>query len=364
MTRVPVRCLDWKRQLAELRPYFEGRGGVVHVHASSASPVSAFARVLRAKLAADGWPFPWSTVQIDPSDASTHYAPDIISQIRRNVELNVRPVSWSPFTISVGNENKAGGDIVVSNVDIDIAYDEYGQSALESEKIDQLCVSLKIALKTRRVGLIFVDTHKTSANNLSTLGRKLWEGALEGLTQSGLLVVDIFDPALLAGKAHAWPPDPDLILPLPDRYDDQSRTHALDDLAAIALAEGWFATSEEAHAFGRTILATSDDVRDVYARLARAVAGLGTAGRLCPGPVHCAATWPSSSTGARRSNPLSCSFPPLRGLPTTSPSTCLSLLALKALGSSLLPCSYAISSLNGTASGASLPRCASTSSSD
>lgn len=63
---------------------------------------------------------------------------------------------------------------------------------------------------------------------------------------------------------------------LPDRYDDLSWADVLNDLTSIALDEGWFLTCEEAKAFAVTVLATSDDVRDVYARLARAVAGLGT----------------------------------------------------------------------------------------
>ena len=277
MTPVRARCLDWKAQFSALRPYFEGRGGVVHVHAGPTSPVSAFAKVVRGQLATDKWPFKWSTVQVDPSNnASTHYVPDIVSQIRRSANLNIAEVNSHPLTVNVGNEIDAGGNVVISNVDIDVAYDEYEGPTLESKRVSAFCAALKAALETRRVALIFVDTHRTNKKSLTSLGRKLWESALEELTPNGLLIIDIFDPARLAGKTYAWPPDPNLILPLPDRYDDESRTHALDDLLSIALDEGWFLTYEEARAFAVTVLATSDDVRDVYARLARAVAGMGT----------------------------------------------------------------------------------------
>ena len=276
VTPVPARCLDWKAQFSKLNPFFEGRGGVVHVHAASTSPASAFARVIRGQLATDKWPFKWSTVQIDPSNnASTHYVPDIISQIRKSANLDIATANPHPLTVNVGNEIDAGGNVTVSNIDIEVGNDEYGRSALESERISSFCVALKAALEMHRVALIFVDTHRTNKKSLTSLGRKLWEGALENLTPSGLLVIDIFDPARMASKTYAWPPDPDLILPLPDRYDDESRTHALDDLVSIALDEDWFLTYEEARAFAVTVLATSDDVRDVYARLARAVAGMG-----------------------------------------------------------------------------------------
>jgi hypothetical protein len=278
VTPVPARRLDWKGQFAALRPYFEGRGGVVHVHASKASPVSTFARVVRHQLAADKWPFKWSTVQIDPSNnASTHYVPDIIAQIRRSARLgDVTGTSQRPINVSVGNEIDAGGNVVLSNIDIDVGPDEYGQSTLESERISAFCALLKAALETRRVALIFVDTHKSKRESLTSLGRKLWEGALADLTPSGLLVIDIFNPASLARRTYAWPPDPDLTLQLPVRYDDKSRADALDDLASMALDESWFLTYEEARAFAVTVLATSDDIRDVYAQLAKAVAGLGT----------------------------------------------------------------------------------------
>jgi len=63
---------------------------------------------------------------------------------------------------------------------------------------------------------------------------------------------------------------------LPTHYDDKSRADALDDLVAIALAEGWFLTHEEARAFAVTVLAPSNDIPNVYAQLAKAVVGLGT----------------------------------------------------------------------------------------
>lgn len=191
MIRAPARRLDWKAQFSALTPYCRGLGGVVHVHAGSTSPVSAFARVVRDHLGADEWPFKWSTVQIDPADASTHYLPDIISQIRKNVGLNRVEADRRSVIINVGNENDAGGNVVVSNIDIDVAYDEYGKSAQESERVDQLCASLELVLETQRVALIFVDTHKSDTINLTNLGRKLLGRRAGGS-----------DPQWVAGNRH------------------------------------------------------------------------------------------------------------------------------------------------------------------
>lgn len=277
MTRVPARRLDWQDQFSALASHLQGLGGVVHVHAGPTSPISAFARVVRYKLETAEHPFKWWTVQINPSNASTHYVPDIVSQIQKNLKLGLGQLksSQQPVTINVGTDNESGGDMVVSNVDIDVTYDAYGRSIQESERIDRLCAAVKEVLKTRRVALIFVDTHRADANNLADLGHKLWDGALGELTSSGLLVIDIFDPLIMATKTYSWPPEPDLIIQLPDRYDEGSRREALNDLAAIALEEGWFSTREEAQAFAIGILITSTDIRDVYTRLALAGAGLG-----------------------------------------------------------------------------------------
>jgi hypothetical protein len=270
MTAVPAPFLDWREQLTQLRPYFNGRGGVIHVHAGLGAPVSAFAKAVRSRLETEKWPYRWSTVQIDPFNAKTHYLPDIISQIRETVGLGLTDRDMRPANVRLGSGNRAGGDINMNNIHIDFAHDEYERSAQERQRVIHLCSFLEHVLKKQRVALILIDTHKSHADKLNKFGRKLWDGALEKLTGRGLLVIDIFDPVVLEGKAYAWPPIASEIVDLPDRYDEQNRAHAFDDLVSLSIREGMYVTPEKAEVFAQTILDTSDNISDVYASLARA----------------------------------------------------------------------------------------------
>lgn len=261
-------CLDWKAQLSTLTPFFHGRGGVIHVHAGSYSPVSAFARAVRNKLETEEWPFKWSTVQIHPDNANTHYTADIISQIYKSVGLDVTETGQPPVNVNVGTGNRAKQDVHIHDIEVDVAYGQEGKSGQVWGRVAQLCASLEKVLETQRVALFLMEMHKSDADKLTNFGNTLWEGALGNLTNKGLLIIDIFDPVAIRDKSYAWPlPYPDRIVPLPDQYDEQSRAHALDDLVSIAMSEGWH-TPEEARVFAVTILDASENIRDVYTRLA------------------------------------------------------------------------------------------------
>jgi hypothetical protein len=86
------------------------------------------------------------------------------------------------------------------------------------------------------------------------------------MTPLGLLLIDISDPS--CGCGPDWPPDPDLVLNLPERYDDATRPDAHVDLAKLALDERLVEKPGEANIFAEVLLDSSDTIRDVYANLA------------------------------------------------------------------------------------------------
>jgi hypothetical protein len=263
--------IDWRSQFSALRPYLEGAPGVVHVHAGPGAPSSAFARVLRSRLEHETWPFQWITVQIDPSNANTHYVSDIVAQIGKTAELALQPIAPSqPLPVTVGSDIKARGNVVVSNVDVTLNQDDFDRSVREDARVETLCQALRALMGTRRLALIFLQTHSSDGASLTNLGRKLWDGRLSRLASVGLLVIDIFDPGAMADKSPAWPPEPNLVVGLPDRFDAEAQQAAKEDLVALALAEGWFPTEAEAVASAETMLATSQDVRSLYAGIALA----------------------------------------------------------------------------------------------
>lgn len=274
MTGVAAYCLDWRSQFAALDPYFRGAGGVIRIHAGPGSPSSIFAKVLRHKLATVTSPYRWSSVQIDPLNANTHYLPDIVRQIEKSVGIPAPGHARVP-AVSIGNGVNAGGSVTIRDVDISVMYDDYDRSAQEDARIAHLRRSLSETLKTQRVALLFINSHLADIRNLTEVRHRLWDEALAALVAEGLLVLDLSDPLRLAGRVAIWPPDPSLVLDLPDRYDSETRTHALQDLTEIALEQGWFGTGQEASASAKMLLATSVDINSAYASLTLALAGLG-----------------------------------------------------------------------------------------
>jgi len=189
-------------------------------------------------------------------------------QIQKSLGL-IAETGSPPVNFSIGNDNRTKGDVLISNVEIDVSYDRYVRSAQLWENVVRLRVSLESFLKRRRVALVLVGTHEWTADQVKNFADMLWNGALEILINRGLLVIDIFDHERTVEPSNGWPPDPHCILNLPEYYEGQSRVDAFNDLASLAMSWGWHQTSSEAEIFAGAILDASSDIRDVYAMLAR-----------------------------------------------------------------------------------------------
>lgn len=245
------------------------------MHAGGGAPVAAFAKVLRQKLASEARPYAWSSVQIDPANYSTRFVPDIVTQIAKSAGLTLPPPAAKKAAgVTIGSDVRAGGNVDFTNISVSLPWDEDFQSVSESDRVDALCSALRAALRTRRVAVIFVDTHLAEPRDLVRLSNRLWDGGLAELVEHGLLVLDIFDPVVQANKCQVWPPEPCLVLNLPERFDHDSRMHAMEDLVRIAADEQLFPSEEEARAFARTLLSSFGVVRDLHAYLATVITGL------------------------------------------------------------------------------------------
>jgi hypothetical protein len=270
--------LDWKSQFEGLQTFLDGDGGVVHVYAGQGAPAFVFAKMLRKELAAQtNRRKSWLSMQIDPSSANTHYVSDIVSGICRTSHLTLDHRGGSPALINVGNGIKTGGgDVSIRDIYIGLDADPMDMLMREADLIQAMCEALSKKLRTQRLALILVNSHENELDNLTGLSKYIWDDALEKLIGSGLLLIDIFNPARQASRSSTWPPKPDLILDLPDRYDRESHESAKQDLVRIALEERLHERQDQAVIFADTLLALSDDVSDTYAHLAVALARLGT----------------------------------------------------------------------------------------
>jgi hypothetical protein len=263
MTSAEAYSLDWRSQFANLEGYLRETGGVVHVRTGPDGPSSNFSKVLRHRLSSEQWPREWSTAQIAPSNRNLHYLSDILDQIASSAGLSLASAQQRGPNIEV-IKNIRARTVYVQDVDITVGQE---QAAGDADKVKRLCRALRTALRARRVALIFLDTHDYEAEFLRTVSRTLWDGALEELVAHGLLLVDISDPKKLANMQVPWPPTPSLTLDLPDRYDSDTRAHAIEDLAQLIFDEGLFPTLETATISATALLSTAFTIADAYSQL-------------------------------------------------------------------------------------------------
>lgn len=266
MTPPPIPPIDWRRQFRDLAPYLADRGGVVRVLGSEASPASTFSKAIRHLMDGDQWARPWSCVQIDARNSNTHYLEDIVAQLERSLELDLDtagPIAGGGVQLGTQIEAQT---VEISHNEILYQEDDYTRARRSLARLDRLADAIRGRLETERIALLFLGSHTYDRGTLSGF-RSLWDQRLEALTELGLLLIDISDPSRDCGPD--WPPPPDLLLDLPERFDEVTRVDAHADLAKLALDEGIAATADAAEMFATTLLGTSDTIRDVYAGLAR-----------------------------------------------------------------------------------------------
>jgi hypothetical protein len=264
LTALPI--IDWRRELEQLAPFLAEKGGVVQVQASDSAPASTFAKAIRRSMANEPWPQPWRSVQIEEINPNTHYLEDVVLQLERSLALEAAPVvAGSGGSVEVVKDVRAQA-VYVSDVSIEYAEDEYSRAHRSLARLDHVADALRHRLAKERVALIVLNSHAYDRQALVRFRTLLWDERLQALTDAGLLLIDIGDRS--DGAGAEWPPPPDLVLQIPERFDDASRAHAREDLAQLALDEEIVSTAGEAQVFARTLLASCDTVRELHARLA------------------------------------------------------------------------------------------------
>jgi hypothetical protein len=270
MTTLSASVIDWRAQMTTIEPYLKGLGGVVHVRVGNDSPGSAFSRALRSRMREEQWPFQWTSVQVSRDNASTHYALDIVRQIQQKTGYESQPVKEiGELTAGVGTHIKAGGNVDIHGINITL---EPGINAPvdSGQEVRQLCAWLGQELETKRIALIFMNSHEYSEQELRALRKAIWDGAFDRLLAQGLVLFDFSDPQRAPDLA-LWPPEPSAAIDLPDKYDNEARIAATEDLAKIAYEKGVVTSEEQAKGFAQAILMTSANIRDMYSRLALVV---------------------------------------------------------------------------------------------
>ncbi|HEU4392142.1 MAG TPA: hypothetical protein VFR04_00755 [Solirubrobacterales bacterium] len=232
---------------------------------SEHSPASIFSKAIRHLMTSERWERPWRCVQLDARNANTHYLEDVVAQLDRSLELDLSDFDGDGGTVQVATNIQAK-EVTISNIDLSPQEDDYVRSRRALGRLDRVVDGIQGRLKTERIALLFLNSHTYDRKTLSQFRKMLWDDRLDAMPSAGLLLIDISNPS--PGCGPDWPPDSDLVLDLPERFDDASRLDAHADLAKLALDEQLVANAGEANVFAEVLLDSSDTIRDVYANLA------------------------------------------------------------------------------------------------
>ena len=223
--------VDWRSEIGRMSPFLKGRGGVVVIKTTATAPASVFARAIRTLMRQSKSP-QWKSVQIESSNASTHYLSDIVIQMHETFGIPLaRPEPGHAPSLTIASDIDAGGSVDISDVTVTIANDPFQQLVHERRRIRHLVDSLDQLLDLTRCAVITLDMHSTSREIILQVRQRLWDGALATLTDRGLLLIDISNPDQMPVDPTIWPPPADFEFDLPDRYDDISSAAAREDYA-------------------------------------------------------------------------------------------------------------------------------------
>lgn len=251
--------IDWLRQREQLRPFFEGKGGVVRVSVPPGGADTHFNNAVSWQLQLRG-----ATVLQVNGDESTRYLPDVLTLLEQRLELGIPQGSRAENSAILSGISVAG-DLNIENVEITAVYASPGSSQQLTDRCQRLIELLKV--RKNRLCLMFFRSHLHDPNTLSGFSSQLWDAGLAELTGTcGLLVVDLYAENY-RWPHPSWPLPHDCDLMLSSSYDKDARQAAGNDLAELLIARRIEGDLDSAKARARGWLDHVDGPDMLYASL-------------------------------------------------------------------------------------------------
>ncbi len=261
MARPKIPTINWKSELNVLDSYIKSSGGVIHIQTTDDSPSSAFCKALRNIMENEEHEKQWCTVQFDGDNSSTHYLNDMIDQLETTLDLE----PWEAINksnIQVGNNINAGGDVEISNVNINNHPSNHNR-----ERIQRILDFVRENASNKRLAIFLFNTDSANTNKteLSKFKSWIWDNGLSRLIDSGVLLIAL---SHRSSDTLSWLPDADEVFELPSSYDRESEKNAKEDIANFLLSKGLVKTEEEAQAMAIGIFAGHSNPKDLHANFA------------------------------------------------------------------------------------------------
>lgn len=231
-----VDQINWRSEFGALQPYFNGKGGVVHIrYRGIQCAPNAFLETLKSSFDNFVSQGPRASVRIDPMVSTTHYLVDILQAIAKKVGCKLETTKTVAPVINVGYGNTSGADMSIDIRDVQIdATDYLDAPLLRDRRIAQLSRATREFLSTGHFMIVLNDA---APEEQAPFWHELWDSGFKELVGQGLLLVKMIDDEKQRNTKHPDEPEPERRLSLPTEYDEPRQQDAIADLANILIRE-------------------------------------------------------------------------------------------------------------------------------
>ncbi|MDH1701853.1 hypothetical protein [Comamonas terrigena] len=235
------------------------------MESSEKGPLEEFANVFRSALEHQNEPRPWRIVQFNPDDSQTRYFDAMVRQIERSLKMS----AYIASPMVLGQGSKLGSDLNATTISIENSFniegDDYSREVAREARCRRIVDFLTKMCEKEPVCFLFVGAGEFLPQDLRHFRELIWDAGLVDFQSSGVMVVTFSHRAL--DQSISWP-SPDATVCLADNYDEESRQHAVEDLANQLILEGKYTMPEPATAYSTGVLDSHAGPATLYATLA------------------------------------------------------------------------------------------------
>jgi hypothetical protein len=229
--------VDWREEFQQLAPYLQGRGGVVRVrYAGARCAQSAFLGTLTSEYEYKEDNSNWRSLRIDREVYSVRYLTGIRDEFVRLMKVDLPKADGAE---EAPGDLRIGTEIEAESVDLDVTLQFGGENAAVMSRnrdrwVNALCGELARFLKAHHM---MVVVNHGEPDSQGEFWRYMWRDALEGLVESGLLLVHMVDVSDVNRTIHDLAPQAQYEVVLPTTLSPRARGEAIVDLTGILTRE-------------------------------------------------------------------------------------------------------------------------------
>lgn len=264
--------LDWESEFRRLKPFLDGRGGVVCIefYDEHAAP-EKFSHLLKEAFGRPDNQM-WFSLRIDPDWDTTHEPEWVLDELARllaKAGFPVEEAASGPEYINILSGNDVGGDMQVGMDGVDFYIDARGRGSARRARLEAVCAAM--ARYVAAGGHIMIVVNDAPVAAQTRFWREIWRGGLADAGGDNLLLVHYIGPA--AGhQPHQDSPEAEMSLVLPSSIesDERRQEEVYDDVFSIFESAGY--GREAAAMAADTLLASNGrSVQELHSGLSKLI---------------------------------------------------------------------------------------------